>query len=141
MTSRRKFLKQGTLGALAAGVTVGLGNKAIGHTAATSSTGSVALDRAAFSSQLGTTFTIDDGSRKVPLKLIDVANLGSKRTTDGRREAFALMLSGSDSLPLKQQTYPIDHEKLGKFSMLLVPILARNSRVLYYEINVNRLHG
>jgi len=136
MTSRRKFLRQGTFGALAAGFTIGLGNKAIGRTSADSSTG-LALNRAAFLSQLRTTFVINDGSRKVPLKLIEVSDLGSK----GRREAFSLVLSGSSSSTLKQETYLIDHEKLGQFSMLLVPVFARNKNVFYYEINVNRLHG
>ena len=139
MTSRRKFLKQGTLGALAAGFTVGLGDKAIGCTAVGSSSGRFDLNRAAFAAQLRTTFVINEGRRKVPLKLIEVSNLGSKR--DGRREAFALMLSGNSSSPLKQETYLIEHEKLGAFSMLVVPIFARDKNVRYYEINVNRLHG
>jgi hypothetical protein len=141
MTSRRKFLKQGTLGAIAAGFTVGLGNKAIGRTAVDSSTHLSRLDRAAFASQLRTTFVINSGSRKVPLKLIEVSELGTKRAINGRREAFALVFSGNHSSPLKQETYLIEHEKLGAFSMLVVPILARNEKERYYEINVNRLHG
>jgi uncharacterized protein DUF6916 len=141
MTSRRKFLKQGTLGALAAGFTLGLGDKIIGRTVAGSSTGLFALDRAAFSSQLHTTFVINDGSRKVPLKLIEVADLGSKKNTTSPREAFSLVFRGSNSSPLKQETYSIDHAKLGRFSMLMVPIFARDNSMLYYEINVNRLHG
>ena len=141
MTSRRKFLKQGALGALAAGFTFGLSDKLIGRTVAGSSTGLLALDRAAFSSQLRTTFVINDGSRRIPLKLIEVADLGSKSNITGRREAFSLVFSGSTLSPLKQETYSIDHEKLGRFSMLLVPIFARDKNVFYYEINVNRLHG
>jgi len=141
MTSRRKFLKQGTLGAIAAGFTLGLGDKAIGRTAVGSSNQRFDLDRAAFASQLRTTFVINDRRRQVPLKLIDVSDLGSKRTISGRREAFELMFSGNHKSPLKQETYLIEHEKLGAFSMLVVPILARNENVRYYEINVNRLHG
>ena len=141
MTSRRKFLKQGTLGAIAAGLTVGLGDNAIGRTAVGSPTELSGLDRAAFASQLRTTFVINDGRRKVPLKLIEVSDLGSTRTIRGRREAFALMFSGSSSSPLKQETYLIEHEKLGAFSMLVVPIFPRDKTVRYYEINVNRLHG
>ncbi len=141
MTSRRKFLKQGALGALAAGFTFGVSDKLIGRTVAGSSTGLLALDRAAFSSQLRTTFVINDGSRKVPLKLIEVANLGTKKGMTGAREAFSLVFTGSSSASLKQGTYAIDHEKLGQFSMLIVPIFARDKSVRYYEINVNRLHG
>jgi hypothetical protein len=141
MTSRRKFLKQGTLGALAAGFTIGLSDKAIGHTSVSSSSELFSLNRGAFASQLQTTFVINNGSRKVPLKLIEVNDLASKRAINGRREAFALVFSGSHSSRLKQATYLIEHEKLGAFSMLVVPIFARNESVRYYEINVNRLHG
>ena len=141
MTSRRKFLKQGTLGAIAAGLTVGLADKAIGRADVDSSNRLFSLDRAAFASQLRTTFVINSGSRKVPLKLIEVNDLGSKRGINGRREAFSLVFSGNRSSALKQETYLIEHEKLGGFSMLVVPVLARNESVRYYEINVNRLHG
>ena len=137
MTSRRKFLKQGAIGAMAAGFAVSLGDKAIGRTTFDSSSALSGLNRAAFASQLRTTFVINSGSRKVPLKLIEVNDLGSKT----RREAFALVFSGEHSTQLKQETYLIEHEKLGAFSMLLVPVFARTKNVLYYEINVNRLHG
>ena len=140
MTSRRKFLKQGTLGALAAGVTVGLAKKAVGGASA-DSLSALALNRAAFLSQLRTTFVIKNGSRKIPLKLIEVANLGSKRAMNDSREAFSLVFTGGTSATLKQGTYSIDHEKLGEFSMLIVPIFARDKSVRYYEININRLHG
>ena len=70
-----------------------------------------------------------------------ISDLGSKRAISGRREAFSLVFSGNHSSPLKQETYLIEHEKLGAFSMLVVPIFARDKTVRYYEINVNRLHG
>lgn len=141
MTSRRKFLKQGTLGAIAAGFTVGLADKAIGRTTFDSSSALSGLNRAAFASQLRTTFVINSGNRKVPLKLIEVNDLGSKKTINASREAFALVFSGEHSSQLNQETYLIEHEKLGAFSMLVVPIFARTKSVRYYEINVNRLHG
>jgi len=139
MTSRRKFLKQGAVGAIAAGFTVSLGDKAIGRTTFDSSSALSGLSKAAFASQLRTIFVINSGNRKVPLKLIEVNDLGSKRS--GQREAFALVFSGEHSTQLKQETYLIEHEKLGAFSMLVVPIFARTKSVRYYEINVNRLHG
>ena len=141
MTSRRKFLTQGTLGAIAAGITVGLGDKVIGREVLVSSTTTtLGLDRAAFASQLQTTFLINDGTRKIPLKLVEVVDRGSRRTT-GQREAFALLLRGTNFSPLNQETYAIEHEKLGRFSLLVVPILAQDKKARYYEININRLHG
>jgi hypothetical protein len=139
MTSRRNFLKRGTFGAIAAGFSFGLGDSLTRVMA--SSTSPLGLNRAAFASQLRTTFLINQGSRKVPLKLIDVVDIGSKRTARGVREAFALVLRGSDAMPLEQQTYMIEHEKLGMFSFLVVPVISRDKNSRYYEININRLHG
>jgi hypothetical protein len=141
MTSRRKFLKQGTLGALAAGLTLGLGEKVSGRTAGAASNGLLGLNRAAFASQLHTTFVVKNGTEKVALELIEVTNLGSKTTTSGQREAFALVLRGSDNTPLEQDTYSIEHEKLGVFSFLTVPVGLCNKKSRHYEININRLHG
>jgi hypothetical protein len=138
MTSRRKFLTQGTLGAIAAGFTLGLGDKVIGREVLASSTTTLGLNRAAFASQLQTTFLINDGTRKIPLKLVEVVDRGK---TTGQREAFALVLRGTNFSPLNQETYAIEHEKLGRFSLLVVPILAQDKKARYYEININRLHG
>jgi len=140
MTSRRKFLKQGTLGALAAGFTLGLGERVPGRATEAASM-MLGLNMAAFTSQLHTTFLVNDGSRKVPLELTQVLDLGSKKILTTHREAFALVLRGSNSVPLKQETYSIEHEKLGGFSLLVVPVLSRDKNARYYEININRLHG
>jgi len=141
MTSRRKFLKQGAFGALATGITLGIGEKVAGRTAWSASEGMLGLNRAAFASQLHTKFVIKNGTRKVELELVEVANLGSKRRAPDYREAFALVLRGNDETPLGQDTYAIEHDKLGAFSFLMVPIGLRKKNSQYYEININRLHG
>jgi len=143
MVSRRNFLKKGTLGAVAAGVSIGLAEKATAHTSSSSAPGLVAadagarLDRAAFASQLNTTFRVKAGKRPVPLKLVQVTDLG----TQGRREAFALTFRGARQNALKQETYAIEHARLGDFSFLVVPAPSKDESVRYYEVNVNRLHG
>ncbi|HEY3102712.1 MAG TPA: twin-arginine translocation signal domain-containing protein [Pyrinomonadaceae bacterium] len=141
MTSRRNFLKHGTLGAIAAGFSLGIGDKTKGGAAWASSGAPLGLNRAAFATQLQTTFWIKQGPRRIPLKLIEVVDLGSKKTLSGEREAFALVLRGSDATPLEQETYTIEHEKLGIFSFLVVPVISRDTNARYYEININRLHG
>ena len=141
MTSRRNFLKQGTLGAIAAGFAFGLDDETTGRAALASSIGPFGLNRAAFASQLHTTFLINQGARKIPLKLIEVVDLGSRQTGRGVKEAFALVLRGSNASPLEQETYTIEHRKLGGFCFLVVPIFARDKSARYYEININRLHG
>lgn len=138
MTSRRNFLKQGTLGSIAAGFTLGMGDKVAAHGAL--GTSPLGLNQRAFASQLDTTFMISDGSKRIPLRLIDVVDHGSKNTSN-RKEAFTLVLRGNPSSPLKQATYSIEHQQLGGFSFLLVPVISRDKGARYYEININRLHG
>jgi hypothetical protein len=140
-TSRRKFLQHGSLSAIAAGFSLGFGDKILGREASLSSDQPLGLNRAAFASQLNTVFVINDGARKVSLKLVDVTDLGSKQTSKGMREAFSLVFRGGHSTALKQETYTFEHHKLGAFSFLMVPILSRDQSARYYEVNVNRLHG
>lgn len=143
MNSRRNFLKHGTLGAIAAGFTFGLG-EGMGNRAQAATASSVAplsLTRAEFAAQLQTTFLITQGTRQVPVKLIEVVEIGSRKTASGVREAFALVLRGANEQPLGQATYSIQHEKLGDLSFLVVPIGSQDKSARYYEININRLHG
>ena len=137
-TSRRDFLKKGSLVALVAGVPVTFVEKAAaGETAAPSV--AFGLTRAAFLAQLNTNFVINDGSAKVKVKLVDVDDL-PRRGASGQKEAFSLMFRGDHVSPLKQSTYLIEHEKLGLFSFLVVPVLSKKKSALYYEAIINRLH-
>jgi len=137
-SSRREFLKRGTLGALAAGVPLGLSVKASAMSSASST--AAGLNLAAFKAQLGTTFTINDESAKVKLKLVEVASFASRKEAAAGREGFSLRFRGPQEMPLKQNTYLIEHERLGLFSFLVVPVGSRNTHSPYYEAVVNRLH-
>ena len=136
-TSRRDFLKKGSLVALVAGVPVTLAERvAASETAAPSV--AFGLTRAAFLAQLNTNFVINDGSAKVKVKLVEVDDL-PRRGAGGQKEAFSLMFRGDHASPLKQSTYLIEHEKLGLFSFLVVPVLSKKKSALYYEAIINRL--
>jgi len=137
--SRRGFLTKGTLGAVGAAAGLGLANKTFGHAGLTSTAPRLALDRAAFQAHLNSDFLI--GVTKVPIKLIDVVDLGSKRTADGKKEAFSLTFRASAETTLPQNTFMIEHAKLGMFSLFIVPIVARDKSNRYYEAVINRLHG
>ena len=137
--SRRGFLRNGTLGAVGAAAGLGLANKAFGHVELSSTAPRLALDRAAFQAHLNTEFLI--GVTKVPIKLIDVSDLGSKRTSNGTKEAFSLTFRGSTETTLHQETFMIEHAKLGMFSLFIVPIVAKDKSSRYYEAIINRLHG
>src|SRR5690242_11687905 len=138
-SSRREFLKRGTLGALAAGVPLGLSIKAAGMITATPTAAGMGL--AAFKAQLGTTFTINDQAGKVKTRLVDVTSFASRKQAAAGKEGFSLLFHGPKDLTLRQNTYLIEHEKLGMFSFLIVPVLQNKDNTgPYYEAVVNRLN-
>jgi hypothetical protein len=138
-SSRREFLKRGTLMALAAGVPLGLSEKAstMGLTATSNASG---LSLAAFESQIDTTFLINHEGSKVKVKLIDVTSFASRKQSKTGKEGFSLLFHGPKDTILKQNTYLIEHEKMGMFSFLVVPIKVKNKPAPHYEAVVNRLY-
>lgn len=138
-TSRRNFLKKGAFGALAAGVSLGIAEKTFGLTVADSATEDLLPDMAAFKAQLKTDFRI--GKAKRPIQLIDVVKIGSRQDVDGKKEAFTLVFRATPKPGLKQETYSIEHDKLGTFSLLVVPVVSRDKNSRYYEAAINRLHS
>ncbi len=136
--SRRDFLKRGTLMAVAAGVPLGLSEKAsaFGLEETAQRQG---LKLAAFKSQLGSNFLIHNEGSKVSVKLIDVTNLASPKDAQTGKEGFSLVFKGPGGTLLKQDTFVIEHNKLGKFSFLLVPIRFKNNSAPHYEAVINHL--
>ena len=120
---------------MGAAVSIGLTDKVLGREGLSSTAPRLALDKAAFQAQLKTPFFI--GVSRIPIKLIEVVDLGSK----GPREVFSLTFHGDSASPLQQQTYMIEHDKLGMFSMLIVPIMSKDKSARYYEAVVNRLYS
>ena len=143
--SRRKFLRAGTLVALSAGIPF---KTLVASTISQSSSflptnkqlnaGSY-LNRESFSRHLNTKFSFSlKGLQGVSVKLIEVNDLTPKTAATGK-ECFTAVFIGSPNAPLRQETYAVTHESLGKFDMLVVPI-ARNKEGVYYEAVFNRLH-
>lgn len=136
-TSRRDFLKKGSLVALVAGIPLGLAEKLSGGEVFASSS-RLGLSKDAFQAQLNTQFSIKEGDRKILVRLAVVKDLrrGQKLTN---KECFGLQFRGDQLNTLEQGTYLIEHDKLGTFSFLLVPI--GNDRVPCYEAIVNHLNS
>ena len=138
-TSRRNFLRNGSLLALAVGVPTGLASKTLGSVSLLSSN-EVGLNKTAFLSQLNTDFLITKGGSKIAVRLVDVSDL-PRLGTRTKGEGFSLMFRGNRSKVLKQATYRIEHNKLGEFSFLVVPIMRKDKSAIYYEAVINRLHA
>ena len=136
--SRRNFLKNGALGAIAAGVSLGITEKSFGAIGSAPSQSRLP-DMAEFKAQLKTDFLI--GPTKVRVRLTDVSNLGSKGKGAKKREAFSLRFRGGQRPLLRQETYVIEHDKLGSFALLVVPVGSNDENSQHYEAVINRLHG
>lgn len=138
-SSRREFLKRGTFVALAAGVPLALTEKAFGM--GTTKSTVAGLNMASFKSQLGTSFLINHQASKVNFTLVAVANFASRKQTAAGKEGFSLLFRGPKETTLKQDTYLIEHEELGMFSFLVVPVGTKDTRAPLYEAVINRLHS
>lgn len=138
-SSRREFLKRGTLMALAAGVPLSLTEKASGMGTATSKTAGLTL--ASFKSRLGTSFLINHQAAKVKTTLVNVASFASRKQSAAGKEGFSLLFRAPEDTTLKQDTYLIEHEELGMFSFLIVPVRTKDTRNPHYEAVINRLHS
>lgn len=136
-TSRRDFLKKGALVALAAGVPVSLAREVAGRNAPVAPA-ALGLTRAAFESQLHTQFLVNKGSGSVAVKLVSISDLTGRGKFAGR-EGFSLMFRG-EAKALEQSTYAIQHQKLGLFSFLIVPVMGSRNNTQYYEAVINHLH-
>jgi hypothetical protein len=138
-SSRREFLKRGTLMALVAGVPLGIAEKTLGMS--TKSSAATGLNLESFESQLGTNFLINHEAAKVQVRLVHVTNFASAKQNKAGQEGFSLLFRGPKETTLKQGTYLIEHEELGKFSFLVVPVGTKDTRAPHYEAVVNHLHS
>ena len=135
-TSRRNFLKSGSLVALAAGIPLASLERVLGSDRTALSI--AGLTRKNFAEHLNTNFIIHHAQSKVSVRLVEVENL---RAATPRGEAFSLLFRGDHSTALTQNTYVIQHGKLGRFSFLLVPMRTRDKSAVFYEAIINRLQA
>ena len=138
-TSRRDFLKKGSLLALVAGVPLSIAGRVIGKEAFASADG-LGLSKAAFMGQLNTEFLINETTAKRKVKLVSVEDLPQTRLFGNGKEGFSLLFRGDQSATLTQNTYFIEHARLGSFSFLLVPVMTRDKSAPHYEAIINHLH-
>lgn len=146
-TSRRTFLKTGTMGLLCAGLSAGLANAVIGRSTSDGAfgegkaAGAGSLTKDAFAPYVGTTFRVKAGAASVDLRLSKITDLKAIARIPSRiagRESFSLFFKGSSKAPLMtQDTRVIEHQQLGRFSLFLVPV--GRSRNRHYEAIVIRL--
>ena len=140
-TSRRSFLKSGTMMALCAGVPAGLAKTVLGTEGGFAHPNNLlTLKKADFEALINSKFRVHTGTRSVDLTLATVTDL--KRPVSKRHEeGFSLLFDGPAAVKLKQDTYLIEHEDLGKCRLLMVPVVSRQKRTHRYEIIINRIYS
>lgn len=101
------------------------------------------LSKYDFANQIGTRFDIS--SETLGLASITLANVHelSEINTVSKKyetEGFSLSFHVENQQQIVQDTYHINHPKLGSFDLLLVPVLySENNPVFCYEAVINRL--
>jgi uncharacterized protein DUF6916 len=140
-TSRRSFLKSGTMIALGAGVPAALAKTVLGtERGLTLANNLLKLKKSDFEALVNSKFRVHTATRSVDLTLATVTDL--KRPVSKRNEeGFSLLFDGPTALRLRQETYLIEHKDLGKFRLLIVPVVSRKKRTHRYEIIINRIYS
>lgn len=93
------------------------------------------LNNRVFSEQLHTNFQLwIPGAASLPLELVEV----TEKDPSPKVEQFCLVFRGPLTPHLPQGIYTLEHEKLGKFDLFIVP-LGPDSAGMCYQVVFNRM--
>jgi hypothetical protein len=154
VVSRRSFMKRGSLLVLAAGVSLGSADRIFGRDAAIEYTDPPQdysppdeneptpfnYAKATFTPYVNTVFLIYSGSSNtLAATLVEVSDIGPVPDKQAvGRECFVLKFRGTQTL--RQNTYAVEHQVLGRFDLFLVPG-GKDKKGVYYQAVINRLNG
>ncbi len=88
-----------------------------------------AFEAATFRAHLGTTFDVDLGAERVPVRLADVAD----ERTGGGFVRFSVLFHGPPDRLLGQGSYAFHHQTLGSLVLFIVPIVGSDAERIVYE--------
>jgi hypothetical protein len=89
-----------------------------------------------FAECLHTRFAIQiPGGTPAEVELTEVAELHESP----RQEQFSVLFHSAAGVRLPQAIYELDHEKLGRISLFLVPVGPRDGRGMDYQAAFNRV--
>ena len=146
-TSRRNFLKNGTIGLLCAGMPAVLAKVVVGRSITMAGFSGentkrlAGFTKDAFAPYVNTNFRIKTNSGTVDLRLSKITDLKAVSKIPARiagKESFSLLFVSSSKAPfLEQETYVFEHQALGSFSLFLVPVGKASNR--HHEAIIIRL--
>jgi hypothetical protein len=139
--SRRNFLQAGSIALLSTGTPLCLTSWAAQRTSqkGTSMTGRNLMSKATFAALLNTPFLIlPRGNKRVRVELIQIEDRVSKPDQQlaarTGKECFSLAFRPSSYARLKQDTYRMQHSKLGNFDLFIGPIESKKHGMIYEAI-------
>lgn len=142
--SRRKFIRVGTIAAIAAGISIRPSMIPLAQDVVDKAGGSTVTDplanytQSTFAQYVNSIFRLR-GFTTVDVTLVKVEDtLPAKVSRAGGRESFALFFRGG-SIKLPQDTYIVEHAALGTFRLFLVPSDADENGAQGYVAIINRL--
>lgn len=88
-----------------------------------------------FRENLNSKFTLYlDENNTVEIELIET----KEGKVTSHQEMFSILFRGSSEKPFWQKMYAVEHDKLGKFDLFLVPV-GQTTQGILYEAVFNRL--
>lgn len=157
--SRRSFLQTGSKFGLAALVAGGISSIAFGQETSSRLLGTglgtpvpkgtlddplYNITRAMFAENLKSKFTFRLGEVTLTdMTLIEVNDLNpafAKNDGTSSRDCFSLVFKGPRRLPLRQDTFEVEHSKLGTFRLFIVPGERNTSAGMRYRAIINRVY-
>ena len=158
-STRRVFLRAGTMAVLSAGFwlggeTIAFGQSTVRTDAKTQLKKSdFQLTRSKFTPHLSESFLVRLNGEEVYLQLVEVADLkhdsnnksALRKVEDEsfkaklHEESFTLLFRSMSETLLPQKTWKLEHDTLGKIEMFLVPVGKPDGPWHFYEAVFNRL--
>ncbi|MEP7336640.1 MAG: hypothetical protein ABI977_02655 [Acidobacteriota bacterium] len=160
-STRRGFLRAGTMAFLSAGIWLGGERIAFGQSAAGTDAESQSpktafqLTRSKFTPHLSESFLIKLNGEEIYLQLVDVTDLKQPSVSKSallkvedplfkaklHEESFTLRFRSLSGTLLPQKTWLLEQEALGKIELFLVPVGIPDGPWHFYEAVFNRLQS
>jgi hypothetical protein len=160
-STRRVFLRAGTMTVLSAGLCLGGETIAFGRSAAQtdaepqSENSTFQLTRSKFTPHLSESFLVRQNGEEIYLQLIEIADLkhasintsALSRKEDASfkaklgEESFTLLFRSMSEMLLPQNTRKLEHNTLGQIELFLVPLNRPDGPWHFYEAVFNRLQS
>lgn len=87
-----------------------------------------------FAGCVNETFSADVGDMQVPFVLVEARALPNRPAPDAPRVPFSLLFRNTAAFLFPQQTYGMQHPRLGEVAIFLVPIAQEREGFLYQAV-------